>query len=715
VCLAIYDMIVVFLERLDQIRQFAGAIFSSVAAIARGQVAQAAAFIERSLGAAVPLAISFLAAILGLNTIPQKIRQVIERLRRSVSRALDRMLAFLMRKARALLSRLTARLNAARRLPSHGFRIGRAAHRIFAQKAGRKVEVRIASGTPRTLAEVEACIAAERAKLQDEAARKEAGEIGAEAAETKQETADDVKTVDLGSQKTPMGRALKGLDAELKKAAADLERKGADTASHPEIDTASAACLIRAQEPRSDRVEGEAGAHSAVKAVTGQPMSATSKLKWSTFVESDHVVEKQFPKAIADSLPVLDPARAAAPGGEPPVLRHAPGAPAPGAAPGAAATGPKPFGLIGDPASGLTPIGDEAVRYPAMAVHRGIHKAKARPAQGPDAVIAAAARAEDPHAALRRALQAQFSAEAGSVRALYARDKGAPETVRTRVAAGLDRLAEENARLYGFDAKGAKSAATRAARTAAAPEGSQSQITFAPKAGEENRPDLRRIEGKGGPYSAARTARETFGRFGHLIQYDHIVEKSLPLGARGLSFADGGLKAKARAKAEAAAGNRPLARPRALDGKALFLRSTPLHGYSEDSGYAVPVYKPIHDLASQARYSDASAEAILADAPGTVVDAAAKALDAPDAEAAAAGIDAARAAAARHFRARFHRRVAEHAGIVADGYAGELRNVPALNPAPLQTQARQAMAGIAANVAASLREAAGKSDALFPG
>ena len=77
ICLAIYDMIVVFLERLEQIRAFVGSIFSSVAAIARGQVQAAGDFIERSLGAAVPLVISFLAAILGLNTIPQKIREVI--------------------------------------------------------------------------------------------------------------------------------------------------------------------------------------------------------------------------------------------------------------------------------------------------------------------------------------------------------------------------------------------------------------------------------------------------------------------------------------------------------------------------------------------------------------------------------------------------------------------------------------------------------------
>jgi hypothetical protein len=77
------------------------------------------------------------------------------------------------------------------------------------------------------------------------------------------------------------------------------------------------------------------------------------------------------------------------------------------------------------------------------------------------------------------------------------------------------------------------------------------------------------------------------------------------------------------------------------------------------------------------------------------------------------GLPSSRDAATSHFRARFHNCFVEHAKQVADGHAEEIPKVVAINP-NYPDQARKAMAAVASNVAASLREAETKTLQLFP-
>ncbi len=89
IVLAIYDMVVTFIERFEQIKDVAESIFTSIGAIARGQIARAANFIEETIGRTVPVIISFVAALVPISGITKKIRDVIDRLRKPIDRDME--------------------------------------------------------------------------------------------------------------------------------------------------------------------------------------------------------------------------------------------------------------------------------------------------------------------------------------------------------------------------------------------------------------------------------------------------------------------------------------------------------------------------------------------------------------------------------------------------------------------------------------------------
>ncbi len=88
-CIAIYDIIMFFVENGKRILTLVNAVIDSVTAIAKGSLGAAAAFVENSLAGAVPLVISFLADLLGLGGVSEAIKGVIERAREYVNIAID--------------------------------------------------------------------------------------------------------------------------------------------------------------------------------------------------------------------------------------------------------------------------------------------------------------------------------------------------------------------------------------------------------------------------------------------------------------------------------------------------------------------------------------------------------------------------------------------------------------------------------------------------
>jgi hypothetical protein len=88
-CKAIYDIIMFFVERGSQIIALVNAVIDSITAIASGAIGGAAAMVEDALAKGIPVVIGFLASLLGLGGISDKIKSVIEAIRKPINEAID--------------------------------------------------------------------------------------------------------------------------------------------------------------------------------------------------------------------------------------------------------------------------------------------------------------------------------------------------------------------------------------------------------------------------------------------------------------------------------------------------------------------------------------------------------------------------------------------------------------------------------------------------
>lgn len=98
----IYDTVVFFVERAKQIAELANAVFDSIANIAAGKIGAAADYVEKTMARAIPVLIGFLASLIGLGGIADRIREIIEKIRGAVDKALNKVVNFIVQKAKAL-------------------------------------------------------------------------------------------------------------------------------------------------------------------------------------------------------------------------------------------------------------------------------------------------------------------------------------------------------------------------------------------------------------------------------------------------------------------------------------------------------------------------------------------------------------------------------------------------------------------------------------
>src|SRR5262249_48771737 len=91
--LAIYNTVMFLIERASQIVALIEAVVNSVSAIAEGAIAGAANWIEQALARTIPLVISFLARLIGLGGISEKIKEIIKKVQAAVDRAIDKVIA----------------------------------------------------------------------------------------------------------------------------------------------------------------------------------------------------------------------------------------------------------------------------------------------------------------------------------------------------------------------------------------------------------------------------------------------------------------------------------------------------------------------------------------------------------------------------------------------------------------------------------------------
>lgn len=99
---AIYDIVMFFVTRGAQIAALVGAVLDSMAAIAAGAIGAMASAVENALARALPVAIGFLASLLGLGGLSAKIREVIQRIQAPVHAAIDWVIQQAVRLARAV-------------------------------------------------------------------------------------------------------------------------------------------------------------------------------------------------------------------------------------------------------------------------------------------------------------------------------------------------------------------------------------------------------------------------------------------------------------------------------------------------------------------------------------------------------------------------------------------------------------------------------------
>ena len=100
--IATYNTIMFFVERMRTIAQVAMSFVNSIAAIAAGRIGAAAARVEQTMAGLLTLVISFLARIAGLGRVSDAVTRVIDRVRQPIDRALDRVVAWIVRQARRL-------------------------------------------------------------------------------------------------------------------------------------------------------------------------------------------------------------------------------------------------------------------------------------------------------------------------------------------------------------------------------------------------------------------------------------------------------------------------------------------------------------------------------------------------------------------------------------------------------------------------------------
>jgi hypothetical protein len=88
-CKAVYDIVMFFVSHGKQILDLVNAIIDSISAIAKGAIGAAASWVEKTLARTIPVIIGFLAALLGVGGISEKIKEIIEAIRNPINEAID--------------------------------------------------------------------------------------------------------------------------------------------------------------------------------------------------------------------------------------------------------------------------------------------------------------------------------------------------------------------------------------------------------------------------------------------------------------------------------------------------------------------------------------------------------------------------------------------------------------------------------------------------
>ncbi|MCX4730447.1 hypothetical protein [Streptomyces sp. NBC_01363] len=102
----IIDIVTFIVNQGAQIVEFVNAVLDAVIAIANGGSAGVPKMVETALAASVPLLIGFLASLLGIGNLANKVKSVFHAVAKPVNRAIDKIVNFIAKKGKALWNKL---------------------------------------------------------------------------------------------------------------------------------------------------------------------------------------------------------------------------------------------------------------------------------------------------------------------------------------------------------------------------------------------------------------------------------------------------------------------------------------------------------------------------------------------------------------------------------------------------------------------------------
>ncbi|MBN9692746.1 MAG: hypothetical protein J0M24_21060 [Verrucomicrobia bacterium] len=175
---AIYNTVMFFIEKAQQIWAFVEAIINSVHAIATGAIGGAIAWIEQSLARLIPVLIGFLARLIGLGGITEKVVGIIKKVQAAVDRAIDKVLAKIVATVKKLFGKAVAGAKAVGAKLVEWWKVRKSlrtrdgeAHSLYFAGQGRSAKLTVASAPM----EVKAFVASKAAEIKaDKTGKKKA-------------------------------------------------------------------------------------------------------------------------------------------------------------------------------------------------------------------------------------------------------------------------------------------------------------------------------------------------------------------------------------------------------------------------------------------------------------------------------------------------------------------------------------------------------------
>ncbi|MET9663604.1 hypothetical protein ABZY11_43970, partial [Streptomyces sp. NPDC006510] len=102
----IIDIVTFIVTQGAQIVDFVNAVLDAVIAIANGGAAGVPKLVEAALATSIPLLIGFLASLLGIGSLANKVKSVFHAVSKPVNRAIDKIIDFITKKGKALWNKL---------------------------------------------------------------------------------------------------------------------------------------------------------------------------------------------------------------------------------------------------------------------------------------------------------------------------------------------------------------------------------------------------------------------------------------------------------------------------------------------------------------------------------------------------------------------------------------------------------------------------------